>query len=333
MSSNPMIKGFVVPGLPHPLLAPEKNAGWQKIRNAFDRARTDIENTDADLMIIYSTYWPSIIGTQVQAFPEPVWTHVDELFHDLGEIPYKFKMDSQFAEKYCEIGNSKGLKMRATSYYGFPIDTGSVVALKLLNPDNRIPAVIVSSNIYADRAETIVTGKAGREAVAASGRKAVAVTVNSLSNRIFDHEIVPSEDRIHSLKDDEWNRKFLEFFEEGRLEDISQLSRQFHREARVHKVNNFKPFWWLAAMMGENNYYSGEIYDYQPIWGSGAAVIGLTPAERAARDLEYDEDSPNNYGGERNVLGPSSEAVAEFSSQTQETSGVSLSSESSDDLH
>ena len=42
------------------------------------------------------------------------------------------------------------------AYKGFPIDTGSVVALKLLNPDNAIPACIVSSNMYSDRAEIIV---------------------------------------------------------------------------------------------------------------------------------------------------------------------------------
>ena len=35
------------------------------------------------------------------------------------------------------------------------------------------------------------------------------------------------------------------------LEDVSQLSRQFHREARVtKKVVNFKPFWWWSAAMG-----------------------------------------------------------------------------------
>ena len=39
------------------------------------------------------------------------------------------------------------------------IDTGSVVALKLLNPTNEMSACIVSSNVYCDRAETVVLGK------------------------------------------------------------------------------------------------------------------------------------------------------------------------------
>ena len=129
------------------------------------------------------------------------------------------------------------------------------------------------------------------------------VSISSLSNRLHTVPVAPSDDHIHSKKDHEWNLKFLEFLGEGRLEDVSQLSRQFHREARIPKVTNFKPFWWLSAVMGQNNLYKGQIYEYQPVCGTGAAVVGLTPAVKAARDLEFDEDNPDNYSGERNVLG------------------------------
>ena len=40
-----------------------------------------------------------------------------------------------------------------------------------------------------------------------------------------------ADDRIHSAKDQEWNLKILEFLQAGRLEDVSQLSRQIHRES------------------------------------------------------------------------------------------------------
>src|SRR6185312_5897764 len=181
--------------------------------------------------------------------------------------------------------------------------------LKLINPNNRLPAVIVSSNIYSDRAETLVLGKAGRDALEKSGKKAIAISITSLSNRLHDHFVDPKDDRINSLKDQEWNQKFLEFLAAGRLEDVSQLSRQFHKEARVNKVANFKPFWWLAAIMGQTNLYAGEVLEYQPIYGSGAAVIGLTPSPRAARDLEFDESDPETFAGERNVLGGGADEI------------------------
>ena len=65
--------------------------------------------------------------------------------------------------------------VRKVDYHGFPIDTGSVVALKLINPDNRLPSVILSSNVYADRAETVVFAKAAKETLEKSNKKAIPV--------------------------------------------------------------------------------------------------------------------------------------------------------------
>ncbi|MCB0350861.1 MAG: hypothetical protein KDD40_06440 [Bdellovibrionales bacterium] len=302
MVTEGIVKGYILPGLPHILMCPEKNAGWMKVRKAFDEVCTEVQNSGADLLVIYSTYWASILGHQIQANPEPQWIHVDDQFHDLGSIPYKFKIDTDFAEVLKSKCEERGLHARTINYEGFPIDTGSVVALKLINPDNKIPAVIVSSNIYSDRAESIVYGKAVADALKETGKKAVAIAISSLSNRLFTTEIDPQQDKIHSLKDQEWNDKFLELLSEGRLEDCSQLSRQFHREARVKKVTNFKPFWWLAAVMGQTNAYAGDIKAYAPMLGTGAAVISLTPGIEKASDLEYDEEDVEVFLGDRNVL-------------------------------
>ena len=188
------------------------------------------------------------------------------------------------------------------NYDAFPIDTGSITALSLLNPDNRIPSTIVSSNMYANRSETIVLGKAIRDALASGGRKAVVVVVSSLSNRMFTEPIEPSEDRIHSQKDDDWNRKILEFFEDGRLEDLSQLSREIHGQIRVQKVVAYKPAWWMASTMGQHNNYHGEVLAYEALNGSGGAVIQLTPSSGSMGDKEFDEDDVEYYHGDRNVL-------------------------------
>ena len=52
----------------------------------------------------------------------------------------------------------------------------------------------------------------------------VALAVTALSNRMFTSPIDPKEDRISSLKDDEWNRKLLEILGEGRLEDVAHAA-------------------------------------------------------------------------------------------------------------
>ena len=302
MSSGELIDSFVVPVHPHTVLAPEKNEGWGRLRQAYDLAAKRIEESGADLLIIYSTTWPSIIGHQIQADPNPEWVMVDHDFHDLGSINYSFNIDADFAHAWNKSNKERGLQSRTVAYKGFPIDVGSVVALTLLNPDNKIPAVIVSSNVYSNRSETTVLAKACLDVIKSTGRKAVAVTAMSLSNRMFTENIDPKDDKIHSLKDDEWNRKILEFLSEGRLEDVSQLSRTIHRQIRVQKVVTFKPMWWLSAMNENRNNLTGEVLAYEALNGAGGAVVHLNPTPSGVGDKEYDEDDVEVFAGERGVL-------------------------------
>ena len=302
LSNGRIVESFVVPVHPHTALAPDANEGWSRLRQAYDEAAQIISESDADLLIIYSTTWPSIIGHQLISDPNPEWVMVDHDFHDLGSIHYSFNIDAEFAELWNQENKSRGLQSRCVNYHGFPIDVGSVVALTLLNPDNKIPSVIVSSNVYADRSETTVLAKACRDLVNKTGRKAVAITAMSLSNRMFTEHIEAKDDRIHSLKDDEWNQKILEFLGEGRLEDVGQLSRTIQQQIRVQKVVNFKPMWWLSAINGNRNDLTGKILAYEAIHGAGCAVVNLNPTPSGFGDKEYDEDDVEVFTGERGVL-------------------------------
>ncbi len=295
--------GAIVPGIPHPLLCPQHNEGWMRLNQGFAALREQILAAKPDVLLVYSTMWPSVIGHQVQARPNPEWVHVDELFHDLGSIPYRFRIDAELAGALNDAAHERGLQCRTIDHHGFPIDTGSVVALKLLTPNNEVPAVIVSSNVYADRAETVVFAKAARDALARQGKTAAAICVMTLSNRLFTDWIDPASDRIHSPKDQEWNDKVLQFVREGRLEDISQLSRVIHSQIRVKKVVNFKPMWWLSGLMGQHNRYDGTVFASAPLYGTGAAVASFVPSQSSVGDKEYDEDDVEVWGGDRTVLG------------------------------
>ena len=298
-----VVASFILPYMPHPLLVPDAHPGYRRIRDAYDDVRKRIEDLKPDLLLLYSTQWPSVIGHQVQTDPQPEWTYVDQEWHELGSIPYKFRVDAAFGEAYVAAGRARGLEMRGVNYRGFPVDVGSIVALKLLNPKNAVPASIVSCNMYADRAETIVLGKAAADAIAAAGKRVVAIAVTALSNRLFSAKVPFKEDRIHSRKDDEWNRKYLEFLARGRLEDASQLAREFAGQANGD--SKLKAVWWLAAVSGAHNRYDGTVHAYEALYGTGAAVVGLVPTQKASLDKEYDEDAPEVYKGDRNVLGGS----------------------------
>ncbi len=301
MPEGSVVASFIVPGQPHPLLIPDKNPAYARARDAFGQVRKAIEELQPDLILLYSTQWLSVIGHQVQADPAPKWTHVDQEWHELGSIPYEFRVDPEYAAAYVEAGRARGLEMRTVAYEGFPVDTGSIVAMKLLNPNNRFPASMVSCNMYADRSETIVLGKAALDAAKATGKRIVAVAVTALSNRLHTNPIPFEEDRIHSLKDDEWNRKYLEILGDGRLEDASQLARQF--SAQANGDQRMKAIWWLAAVSGQSNRFDGKVFAYEPLYGTGGALVGLWPTAKDAEEAEYDEDDAEVHLGDRNVLG------------------------------
>jgi 2-aminophenol/2-amino-5-chlorophenol 1,6-dioxygenase alpha subunit len=317
-------KAYLVPGQPHVLLAPEKNTGWASLRASYEAIGREIERSGAELLLVYSTQWFSVIGHLMQVDPNPKWLLVDPNWYAFGEIPYEFRIDSAFGELYCSLARQGGLQAATVNYHGFPIDTGTVVALKLLNPNNAIPASVVSCNIYAERDETRALGRIARQAIDAYGKKTIVVVVSNLSNRYEVGDIDVANDRISSAKDDEWNRKILEMLGEGRLEDVAQVAREFGREANADM--GFKAIWWLAALAGEHNKYDGRVWDYQPVWGTGSALVGLTPNPRKELDFEKEfdegpgapvEDAQGTGLETHNVLSeaPSAHAPSELNSQ------------------
>lgn len=298
MRNSIIERALIVSGLPHPWLAADRSAAWKSLANSYRALGEKIQQSDADLILYFSTQWPSVIGYLFQANPEPEWVHVDHEWHEFGSIPYKFRVDSDFAAAYASEVRELGYNAATVNYRGFPIDTGTIVAQKFLNPENRFPATMVSCGLYAEKEETLQIGRAAGRALAKSGKRAIAVLVSSLSHRFFTQDIDPQADRISSSKDDEWNRKLVELLGEGRLEDVSQVAREFAREANGDM--NFKGIWWLAGLCGESNNFRGRVFDYQPIWGTGNALVELTPTEPIGPRQDPESDA---FDGEGKVAG------------------------------
>lgn len=282
---------YLVPGLPHILLAPEKSAGWKSLNAAYAKVREEIQNSDAEMILYFSSQWLSVLGYLFQADPNPEWVQVDHNWHELGSMPYKFKVDAKFAAFYAREVKEMGHYVREVNYRGFPIDTGTIVAQKLLNPDNRLPAAMASCNMYAEKQETLSIGQAGLRALEKYGKRTVVVLVSSLSSRYEVKDIDPAHDKISSLKDDEWNRKILDLLGEGRLEDVSEVAREFARQANADM--GFKGLWWLNGLVGKTNDFSGQLFDYQPVWGTGNALVGFYPKRPIVSIPDWVNDEPD----------------------------------------
>ena len=60
--SGGFVGGVIVPTLPHPLLTPDANPGYGRLRDAYARARQFIDDLRPDVLVLYSTRLPSVIG-------------------------------------------------------------------------------------------------------------------------------------------------------------------------------------------------------------------------------------------------------------------------------
>jgi 2-aminophenol/2-amino-5-chlorophenol 1,6-dioxygenase alpha subunit len=273
MPEGQIVKGYIMPGMPHVML-PAGSTSRRELREACHVAGANAQEARPDVLVIFSTQWVSVLGHLVQARSNPTGLHVDENWYDLGNLPYDFRTDLELAHKTIDLGTAAGLQVRPVDYEGFPVDTGTLVALNFLNPRNEIPVVCLSCNIYSGREEELRLGQAAADAVRALGRRAVVVASTGLSGHYFTREITDDEDRIVSEEDDVENRKLLNLITTGKVTDAMDMVSDY--AAKTGADMQFKSYYWLMGAIGfggVSRKISGKVLGYGSIWGSGAAVV------------------------------------------------------------
>jgi 2-aminophenol/2-amino-5-chlorophenol 1,6-dioxygenase subunit alpha len=273
MPEGQIVKGYIMPGMPHVML-PTESASRRELRDACRVAGANTQEARPDVLVIFSTQWVSVLGHLIQARSNPTGLHVDENWYDLGNLPYDFRTDLELARRTIDLGTAAGLQVRPVDYEGFPVDTGTLVALNFLNPRNEIPVVCISCNIYSGRDEELKLGQAAADAVRALGRRAVVVASTGLSGHYFTREITDDEDRIVTEQDDAENRKLLDLMTAGKIADAMDLVPEY--AAKTGADMQFKSYYWLMGAIGfgrVDRKISSKVLGYGSIWGSGAAVV------------------------------------------------------------
>ncbi|MBY0449230.1 MAG: hypothetical protein K2X01_01215 [Cyanobacteria bacterium] len=277
MNSN-IEKAFWLPGLAHLALGPAEN--WTDLKHAMTRAGESALAVKPDVYILYSAQWISVLGHSFQLDPNPSGIHVDENWHELGNLNFSFPVDVALTKRVMNFAEQAGLATKGVNYPGFPIDTGSLVFQHFFNPNGDIPVVILSSNIYCGKDDSMALGHAVSQALADSKQRAVVACVSSLSNRFLTEDISPVQDRFSSPEEDHWNQKMLTLFQSASYEEALRLSETYAKEASPEMM--FKAFYWLMGVLEDKASRSAIssssippafLHHYGPLWGTGAAVL------------------------------------------------------------
>ena len=264
-----VMSAFLIPGSPLPYVQRD-NPPWGNIADALDAAGKALSASQADTIIVYSTQWIAVLDQLWQTKPELIDVHVDENWHEYGDLPFNITIDTELAEAAVIATNESGIKSKGVNYDKFPIDTGTIIAANFLNPENELPLVITANNVYHDWQMTEQLGRIAATEAEKLGRKVAVIGVGGMSGSIFRQAIDIAGDKIASDSEDEWNRKILSLMEKG---DVKTLLRECPSYASEAKVDmGFKHFAFILGAIG-GEFSGATVHGYGPLYGSGGAVV------------------------------------------------------------
>ena len=276
---NAVVAAFLVPGTPLPLLRPDA-PGWKALFEGYEAAARALDKARPDVLLVYSTQWIAVLDQLWQTRPRVRGIHVDENWHAFGDLAFDFDIDAELALACIDQSDDVGVRSKPVNYDRFPIDTGTIVAANLLNPDSRRPLVLASNNLYHDGALTGRLAALAVQCAAEQGKRVALIGVGGLSGAVHRREIDPAEDSFAGDADDHWNRRLLDALIAGDASQLRSLLPDYAANARGDM--GMKHLEWLLGGMGAQ-WCGAYVHAYGPVWGSGAAVVELALDERLAR--------------------------------------------------
>lgn len=268
-----VVSAFLVPGSPLPLLN-STAPGWGRLASAVRRAGRSLAASHPDVILVYSTQWFAVLDQLWLTRRRSTGLHVDENWHEFGDMPYDIHADAEAAEACVAGSPTVGVHAKGVDYDGFPIDSGTITACALLEIGTpQRPLVVGSNNLYHDSATTEKLAAMAVDAIKGQGKRIAVVGVGGLSGSIYREQIDPRNDKIHNPTDDRWNRQILRLIESGDVSELRAALPGFVQESRADM--GMKHLHWILGALG-GRFQGARVHDYNAVYGAGAAVIEFT---------------------------------------------------------
>lgn len=288
MSNGEILAGFLAPHPPHlvygenpPQNEPSSEGGWEALRWAYQRARKSVEELKPDVLLVHSPHWITEQGHNFLGVKQLSGKSVDPIFPNLFRYNFDLEVDVELAEACSAEARRMGLSSKMMRNPNFRVDYGTITTLHMIRPQWDIPVVGISANnspycLKLDEGleEMDILGKATRNAIEASGRRAVVLSSTSLCHLHFHVEpAIPedmSQERPATYSGYKWDMRMIELMRQGKTKEVFELLPQFIEESFAEvKAGSFT---WMFAAMGYPE-IAGELHGYGNVIGTGNAVI------------------------------------------------------------
>ena len=92
-----VVSAFLVPGSPLPLVKRD-NPCWGELASAMEAAGERLRASKPDAVLLYSTQWLAVLDELWQTRERSTGVHVDENWHEYGDLPFDIRADHELAE-------------------------------------------------------------------------------------------------------------------------------------------------------------------------------------------------------------------------------------------
>ncbi|MNL18327.1 2-aminophenol 1,6-dioxygenase subunit beta [compost metagenome] len=234
-----------------------------------------------DVLLVHSPHWITQVGHHFLGVPRLTGRSVDPIFPNIFRYDFGMDVDVELAEACCEEAANLGLVSKMMRNPKFRPDYGTITTLHMIRPQWDIPVVGISANntpyflnTKEGQGEMDLLGRATREAIRKTGRRAVLLASNTLSHWHFHEEPELPEDmtKEHPERYDgyKWDVRMINLMRQGRMKETFQLLPQFIDEAFAEVKSG--AFTWMHAAMGYPE-LAGRLHGYGTVIGTGNAVI------------------------------------------------------------
>lgn len=288
MSNGQIVAGFLAPHPPHlvygenpPQNEPRSQGGWEPLRWAYERARKSLDELKPDVLLVHSPHWVTQQGHHFLGVKNLRGKSVDPIFPNLFRYAFELEVDLELAEACCDEAAALGLTTKMMRNPNFRVDYGTITTLHMIRPQWDIPVVGISANnspYYLTTEEGLeemdVLGKATRNAIRQTGRRAVLLASNTLCHYHFHEEPVPPEDMSQEHPQNYagylWDMRIIDLLRRGKISEVFKVLPQFIDEAFAEVKSG--AFTWMFAAMDYPE-LPGELYGYGTVIGTGNAVM------------------------------------------------------------
>ena len=159
--------------------------------------RNSIERLKPDVLLVHSPHW---IASRAP-FPGDGWEQVGRSDATIFRYQFELDVDVALAQACCDEGRDLGLVTKMMRNPRFRVDYGTITTLHVIAPAMGHPGggpVGNNTPYYLDtregQGEMELLGRATREAIRKTGRRAVLLASNTLSHWHFHEEPEIPED-------------------------------------------------------------------------------------------------------------------------------------------